>query len=291
MVQPKAETSANAIIAQALENAGVPSGNIEVTSEKVEQTEAAGKAIVPSLDGEVKGTVKGAGLEVEEETETSETKTPEPAEAEVEPKPELLSKSDTLAAINEASAKFQSMMDGKINQLQFQSKQIIGALNQFFQTQEDTSISGLPAEEQVQARLRRLESPAQPKIQIQPDQPIQQQTTQFYQQLVGFVDAVGLKVDDKRIDWAPDTDNAQTGFNRFLGSIKKALVEDQTKVIQELKNNGDKVISKIRKKTGVDKVSTTGPSGAGLPDMSKMNPMQKIELGYAQQKELSQINQ
>ena len=68
-------------------------------------------------------------------------------------------------------------------------------------------------------------------------------------------------------------------------------MEDQTKVIQDLKNNGDKIISKVRKKAGVDQVSTKGPGGAGLPDIDKMTPMQKIEYGYKVQEELSQINQ
>lgn len=285
MVEPKAEETANSIIAEALGKAGVPSQNIEVPSEEVKQPVGA----VPSSDGEPKAVVKGANLEVEEEPETSKDGTPKPDE--VKPELELLSKAETIAAINEASSKFQSMMDGKINQLQYQMTQTTTALNQFFQNQEDTSISSLPAEEQVQARLKRLESPVAPKIQIQAAQPINQQATQYYQQLTNFVDTVGLKIDDKRIDWAPDVTDPKTGYNRFFASIKKALVEDQTKVIQELKNNGDKVLSKIRKKTGVDKVSTSGPSGAGLPDMSKMTPMQKIELGYAQQEQLSQINQ
>lgn len=281
-----AEVSANTIIAEALANAGVPSQNIEVTPEP--KTETEGKA-VPPLDGGLKGQVKGAGLEVEDEPKPSETVEPKPAEA--KPEPELLSKADTIAAINEASAQFQSMIDGKINQLQFQMKQTVGALNQFFQSQEDTSISSLPAEEQVQARLKRLENPAQPKIEIQAAQPIAAQETQYYQQLTNFVDAVGLKIDDKRIDWAPDVTDPTTGYKRFFSSIKKALVEDQTKVIQELKNNGDKVLTKIRKKVGVDKVSTSGPSGAGLPDISKLSAMEKIELGYAQAEQLSQVNQ
>lgn len=286
----KAELSANAIIDQALKNAGVPPRNIEVPSEKVEQTEQAGKA-VPTLDGGSKGAVKGESPEEKvEETEVPGTEAPKPAEA--ESKPELLSKADTLAAINEASAKFQSMMDGKINQLQFQMKQTVTALNQFFQSQEDSSIAGLPAEEQTQRRLERLEKGVQPsKIQIQTQQPPEQAAVQLYQQLANFVDAVGLKIDDKRIDWAPDVSDSQTGYNRFFASIKKALVEDQTKAIKDLKNDGDKVLTKLRKQTGVDKVSIVGPGGKGLPDIEKMTPMEKIQYGYQVQEELSQVNQ
>ena len=169
-------------------------------------------------------------------------------------------------------------------------QQTIGALNQFFQTQEDSRISGLSPEEQVQKRLDRLET-GDKQLHIDTKQPIAEQPAQFYQQLVNFVDTVGLKIDDKRIDWAPGVDDPQVGFNRFLVSIKTALTEDQTKVIQELRAEGGKELAKVRKKTGVDKVSTIGPSGAGLPDISKLTPMEKIAYGYKVQEELSQVNQ
>ncbi len=272
---------ANAIIAQALQAAGVQAKDIELPSETVTEL-----AKTPSLDGQPKGQVMGElPLEEPEVEPAKELSKPEPGETVVPP----LGKADIETAITEATSKFQSIMDRKINQLQFQMQQTVGALNQFFQTQEDTSISGLTPEEQVQKRLERLEKPAQPKIQIDPGQPISQQPTQFYQQLTNFVDTVGLKVDDKRIDWAPDATDPQAGFNRFLGSIKKALVEDQTKVITELKNTGEKEIGKLRKKTGVDKVSNSGPSGAGTPDVDKMTPMQKIEYGFQVQEQLSQV--
>lgn len=275
--------SANAIIAQALQNAGVPPQNIEVPPE-AEQGDP-----VPSLDGLPKGQVKGEQVVVEPKQE-SVTKPPEPKPG--EPVAQPLGKADIEAAINQASSKFQSMMDAKINQLQFQMQQTVGALNQFFQAQEDTGIAGLPENEQVTRRLERLEKGGQqPKIQINPAQPIDQQPAQFVQRLADFVDTVGLKIDDRRIDWATDTASPQVGFNRFLTSIKAALVEDQTKVIQDLKDNGSKVIQNLRKKTEVDKVSTSGPGGAGLPDIDKMTPMQKIEYGFKLQEELSQVNQ
>ena len=172
MVQPNAEQSANTLIAQALENAGVAPKNIEAASKEVEQTTV---APVPTLDGEPKPATQGELPEEDVDGEPSGKQTLKSDEE--TPKPEPLGKADIEAAISEASSKFQSMMDGKINQLQFQMKQTVGALNQFFQSQEDTSISSLPAEEQVQARLTRLEKPAQPKIQIQSEQPINQQAT------------------------------------------------------------------------------------------------------------------
>ena len=277
--------SINAIITEALSKAGVAPRDINLPPET-------GKAPTHpnpyTPEGAPKGEVMGE-LEVEEEP--SEPESTKPAKPESEKKPEQqLSKVEIEAAINQASSRFQSIMDRKINQLQAQLTGTVNALNQFFENQDSASLSGLPQEEQVLKRLERLEKgTGQPKIQIQ--QPIEQQSTQFYQQLANFVDAVGLKIDDKRIDWAPDVSDPQVGFNRFLGSIKKALVEDQTKVIQELKNDGNKELQKIRKKTGVDKVSQSGPGGAGLPDLSKMTPMQKIEYGFKVQEQLAQTNQ
>uniref|UniRef100_A0A6M3J6R7 Uncharacterized protein n=2 Tax=viral metagenome TaxID=1070528 RepID=A0A6M3J6R7_9ZZZZ len=270
----EATQSANAIIAKALEAAGVPPRNIELPKD-------AGKEPTHPNPYTPEGTPKGEvkGELVVEGAEPSEPESTEPAEPLSTEKPTtVLSKVGIEAAINQASSRFQSIMDRKINQLQAQMTGTINALNQFFQAQESADISGLPENEQVLKRLERLEKGGKmPQIQVQ--QPIEQQSAQFYQQLANFVDTVGLKIDDKRIDWAPDISDPKVGFNRFLASVKNALTEDQTKVIQELKNNGDKEITKLRKKTGVDKVSTSGPSGAGTPDIDKMTPFQKIELG------------
>jgi len=284
MVQPN--ETANAIIAKALESAGVPPRNI-VVPPVVAEVEPVGN--LPSLDGLPKGQVKGEELEpVEVVTPVpgAEPAIPVPGEPIVPP----LSKTDIEAAINESSARIQSLMDRKLNQIDYQMKQTIGAFNQFFQSQEDANIAGLPENEQILKRLERVEKGGQqPKIQIQPS--VEQQVVPYFQQLVNFVDTVGLKVDDKRLDWAPDTDNAQVGFKRFLASVKTALVEDQTKVIQELKNVGAKEITKLKKITGVDKISVSGPSGQGTSDTSKMTPLQKIDYGFQVQEQLSQANQ
>ena len=274
----KDEASTNAIIAEALAKAGVPPRNIELAPETV-PSEPKGK---PNLDGSLKGQVKGETLEDKEEGIPNPV-AEEPSEPESEEEAEQpLAKVDVEALIDQASSKFQSIMDKKINQLQFQMQQTVGALNQFFQSQEDSSISGLPEDEQILKRLERLEKGKQAaRFQIQ--QPISEQPARFVQYLANFVDAVGLKIDDKRIDWAPDTNDPQVGINRFLGSIKKALVADQTETIQQLKNSGDKEIQKLRKKTGVDKVSTSGPSGAGLPNVDKMTPFEKLTYAFQQQ--------
>jgi len=287
---PAPEKSANDLIAQALVNAGVPPRNIELPP--VVEAEP---ATVPSPDGLPKGEVKGESPEEKAVREAAETAAQAAALAgkPAEPKPgekgeQPLGKAEIEAAITEASSKFQGIMDRKINQITYQMRQTVDALNQFFQTQEDASLSGLSGEELVQKRLDRLEKPGGPKIQIKPDQPVDQQAAQFYQYLANFVAAVGLRIDDKRIDWAPDVDDPKAGFNRFLVSVKTALVADQTKVIKELKDAGDAELTKLRKKTGVDKVSITGPGGSGIPDLDKLSAAQKIELGIKIQEELSQ---
>jgi len=278
--------SVNAIIAQALENAGVQTKDIELPSEVVaEQVNT-----VPSLDGLPKGQTKGSELDVpevkSEVAETPESSKPEPDA----PTGTLLSKADMEAAVTEATSKFQSIMDKKINAINFQMQQTVGALNQFFQTQDDNNLANLPADEQVNKRLELLEKGGrQPRIQIQP-QPINEQPAQYYQQLVNFVDTVGLKIDDKRIDWAPDTDNPQVGMSRFMASIKTALLADQTALVKNLRAEGEREIGKMRKKVGLDKVSTNGPSGAGTPDVSKMSAIQKIQYGVEQEALLSQVS-
>lgn len=290
----ESQQSANAIIAKALESAGVSGQNIELPPEAVSEQ----ANTLPSSDGLPKGQVKGESPEEKaerEEAESSEAGAIKPSEPKPgEPIAQPLGKAEIEAAVTEATSRFQSMVDKKINQIQFQMQQTVGALNQFFQTQEDSNISGLSTEEQVQRRLDRLEKPTQPRIQIQsqPQQP-DAAVRQLYQYLVDMADVAGLKPDDKRLDWAGDLPVGQVSeiVNRFKTSVKNSLVADQTKVIQELKESGGKEIQKLRKKTGVDKVSTTGPSGAGLPDVDKMTPMQKLEYGFKLNEELAQVNQ
>lgn len=273
-------TDANSIIAQALENAGVPPQNISVPEEPESE-----QARTPSLDGLPKGEVKGQ----QKIEETPEPK-PKPSEPEsAEPIAPQLSKVEIEAAITEATSKFQSLIDRKIHQLGLSIQQQSTALNQFFSAQEEASIASLTPEEQLNKRLEKLEKGGnQPKIQIA-NQPIDQQPAQYVQMLVNFVDAVGLKVDDKRIDWAGDTNDPVAGSKRFFDSIKKTLVEDQTNAIKELRENGTKEIAKLRKKTGVDRVGNSGPGGQGAQDISKMTPMEKIEYGFQQQEQLSQV--
>ena len=278
---PDQESVANSIVAEALKNIGVPDREIkteELTPKPADSTFVPGQK---RLDGQMKGQIKGQLPDEAEQESAEEEATTEERQAEQE-KAQVTSKEEIAQLVEQASRNFQSIMDRKINALNLQMNQTVNALNQFFQSQETASLNGLPQEEQVMKRLERLEKGGQmPRIQIQ--QPIEQQPVNYVQYLANIVDAVGLRVDDKRIDWAPDVADPQTGFNRFTTSLKRALVEDQTKAIQEIKNNGDREISKVRKKTGVDKVSTVGASGAGLPDINKMTPFEKLTYAFQQE--------
>ena len=280
-----AESTVNSIVAAALMKAGVPEQNIELAPEP-EPSELASKESRRNLDGSFKGQVKGQDWASEEEPAG-----PEPSEVVSGVESEHpLTKAEIGTAINQASSRFQSIMDKRLNTLQHQMYGTMATLNQFLQNRENMDIAALSPEEQVSKRLERLESGMGNVVSAmtRPQPAIEQQPVQFYQQLVNFVDAVGLKVDDQRIDWAPDVSNPQVGFNRFLTSLKNTLMEDQTKAFQKLRSDGNHEIQKIRKKTGVDKVSTSGPSGAGLPNIDKMTPLEKIQLGFQINEQLNQ---
>ena len=266
------EQALNSIVEQALKGAGVNPQDIHLPTGEAPK--------VPSLDGKPKGEVKGSPLEVEEETSgMEEEKEPEAEKTEEAEKPEPPTKAEFEAIINAATAKFQSIMDRRISQVQTQLSQTIQALNQYFQTQDDATFAGLPADEQILRRLERLEKG---RADVKLNESVSQQPAQFVRYLVGIVDSVGLKVDDNRIDWAPDTNDPEVGMSRFLTSIKKALTNDQTAALKQIKATGEKEILKLRKQMGIDKVSTKGPSGAGLPDISKLTPFEKIQLGFEQ---------
>ena len=276
------ESVANSVIAEALKNIGVPDREIKAETLTPKPNETAPAPLQKRLDGQMKGQIKG---QLPDEADNEQEPTEEEKAAEdtnEQTKTETLSKAEIAQLVEQASRNFQSIMDRKISALNLQMNQTVNALNQFFQTQDSASLAGLPQEEQVMKRLERLEKGGNmPQIQLQ--QPVQEQSSQFIQYLANVVDAVGLRIDDKRIDWAADVSDPQLGYTRFTASLKKALVEDQTKAIQEIKNNGDKEISKIRKKTGVDKVSTAGASGAGLPDVGKMTPFEKLTYAFQQE--------
>lgn len=288
----------NSIVAEALQKAGVRPADISVLPEPGKSVEPSVEPVQPAqpgkpnLDGTLKEQVKGAPLGDREPVVEPKVETPEPLEPgtvePVEQKP--LTVTEITDIISQASSQFQSIMDKKIFALQTQTQGIINALNQYFESQENAGLSGLPEGEQVQKRLERLEGGTKgPRIQV--NQPVEQQPITYYQQMVNFVNTVGMRIDDKRIDWAGDTNDPKVGFDRFLVSIKTALTEDQTKAIKGLKDDGDKEIAKVRKKVGVDRVNTVGPSGKGLPDIEKMTPLEKLTFAYDQAAVLAQHNQ
>lgn len=266
------EQSVSQIISEALQKVGVQAKDIQLPPEPTQTPPN-----VPTLDGQPKGAVFGV-LPVEEKTPTKEdaeaTSDAELGEKVVPP----ITKAEIETLLNNTTSKFQSMIDRKINQLNTNMQNTIGVINQFLQSQDDASIAGLPEDMQIKKRLEKLEKGGK-GLQI-PTQPVDQQPVNYYQNLVNFVDATGLKVDDKRIDWAPDETDPKEGFNRFLGSIKKALVQDQTNALLAIKKEGEKAIQQVRKKTGVDKVSMGGPAGAGTKDIDKMSPFQKLEYAF-----------
>jgi hypothetical protein len=281
----QAAETVNSIIAEALKTAGVAPRNIQLESEPVQPESTKETLGKRSPDGSPKSpSMSQSRDEVEEpkESTTPKSETDESESAKSEEKAAAaITKAEIAAMIDQASSRFQSIMDRKINQITAQMNGTVNALNQFFQSQDEASISNLPEDVQIKKRLEKLEKGGQlPRIQVQ--QPIEEQPTQFYSQLLSFVDAVGLRADDKRIDWAATETDPKVGFNKFLSSIKVALTEDSVKAIQSVRETGEKEITKIRKKSGVDKVSTTGPSGKGLPDIDKMTPMQKLEYAFQQ---------
>ncbi len=285
-------TTADSIVSQALKDAGVPEANINLTPTP-SQTVAADKAVVPRLDGELKGPTKDTEFSAEidkifaaKEPVGPDGKPPEGADGD---KVVALGKEEMSQMLTETLGKFQSLVDRKINQLQQQQTATVNALNSLISTQEQAVLEGLPEDVQLKRRLEKLEKGE--GSQVVTTQPVSQQLPQFYNYLVSFVTAVGLDPADKRIDWAPDEDDPNTGLNKFLTSIKNAVSEDKQKEIGDLKAEATKAVTKLAKRLGVDKIPTSPPSGDGLPDMSKLSPMEKIELGLkivAEQKQISQ---
>jgi len=267
----------DAIVAQALKEAGVPSRNIPPVAEK------ATLPPVPRVDGKLKGATKGADNLVEppeeqahEETSPSEVAPPEPTDKE-----QLLSKKDIESILDMATRKFQSIVDSRTARL---NSQVQATLNQFVQGQNEAYISTLPEEEQLKLRNQQLQDRVDKLEQtgLQPAAPIAQQSVPFIQYLANIVDAVGLRIDDKRIDWAPSETTMEAGMSKFISSVKKALGEDRKTEAEKLKNEHEQSIKKLRKTLGVDRVASSSPGGAGSPNLEKMTPVEKMEYAYRQ---------
>lgn len=270
-----AEVAVNELVAQALKEAGVPERSIELPPET--QT----KDGLPPINTTPKAVV---GEELEDEktpsTESSKSKSPES-----ESKP--LTKADLEALLEQSSRKFQSITDKSIARMQQQVQAVSNTLSSFVQSKEDAEFNSLPEDEQLKRRLERLEKGKQ----VNPAQPISQQPVQFIDHLVKFVDVVGLKVDDSRIDWGKDETDFNAGYQKFLTSVKAALMEDTKKAIEGVRLENSKELTKLRKKLGIDKVSVSGSSGKGTPNVDALTPGEKIKYGFELERQQSQLQQ
>jgi hypothetical protein len=272
---------ANDIVAQALKEAGVPARNIELPADKGDGN----KPLAPTT-GEPKGDAQGADLETQQRA-TPQAVSSKPESTETEGKP--LTMADIEKALDGATRKFQSITDKRIAQLQNQFQSVSNSLNTMVQSKEDAELASLPEDEQLKRRVEKLEKGGRPPTPI--PAPAAEQVTAVYQRLADMVDLAGLKIDDPRIDWAPDVPAGDfaTGYARFKTSIKAALAEDTKKAIEGVKTEGNKELTKLRKQLGVDKVSTSGTSGKGTPDIDKLTPAEKIKLGFELERQQAQI--
>ena len=255
------DTETQAIVEKALREAGVPPENINLTPDEVTPPIA-----FPPRPGVVYQPPK-AEEGVEGKKEITPTKVEEPTE-----KP--LTKAEIVQMLDEHSRRFQSITDRRVAQLQ---GQLGTALHQLQQAQEARALEGMPIEDQLKVRLDRLEK--------QFGQPAPQQPVISYEDVVGYVQSFGLKQDDPRLDWAAEEANPNAGLKRLQTSIAKAVKEDNEKAVKASKNEAQKAIAKLRKDLGVDKVSTSGASGAGMPNLDKLSPLEMIDLGFRLKKE------
>lgn len=267
------EVNTGEIIKEALVKAGVRESTIELPT-------------LPPTDGKPKGAVMGARLEAQIAPIPTDGSKPAPVDTTI-PKVAItepvLTKSDINAIMEQTLRRFQSITDKRIAQIQVQFQPLTESVNKLIQSQEETQFALLPEEEQYKARIKRLEKQVNQTVQVQPQttvQPSDQAQTQFYQNLVDMVDIAGLQIDDKRIDWAPDAQDFQIGFTRFKTSVKNATLEDQKKATEAVKTEMESEIKKLRKKTGIDKVGSSGASGSGDPDVEKLSPFEKLKLGF-----------
>ena len=258
------DTGTQAIVEKALREAGVPPENINLTPDEVTPP-----ITFPPRPGVVYQPPK-AEEGVEGKKEATPTKVEEPTE-----KP--LTRAEIVQILDEHSRRFQSITDRRVAQLQ---GQLGTALQQLQQAQEARALEGMPIEDQLKVRLDRME-----KQLGQFGQPAPQQQLLSYEDVVGYVQSFGLKQDDPRLDWAAEEDNPNAGLKRLQTSIAKAVKEDNEKAVKASKDEAQKAIAKLRKDLGVDKVPTSGASGAGIPNLDKLSPMEKIELGFRLKKE------
>jgi hypothetical protein len=262
----------NAIVAEALKNAGVTHIDLPAESELGDQK-------LPNPDGTPKGDSKGNELDNKTKENVTPAKPVTPAQNPVAPR-DSGNKDELAKLIAESQSKIQQMVDKKMNALTSTVNQVVDALQKSLQAQEEAKLSGLPPEEQ---RIRRIELRLEQKEKekVQSAQPIESQPVTYGTICLQAIDAAGLSPDDKRLDWATeDGVTLEVGLKRLFASVKKALVEDQTKAIQDLKNGANSELKKVRRKAGVDKIDNSNPSSDGILAIDKLSPIDKIRYHY-----------
>lgn len=298
------DPTVNSIVQAALAKAGVPSTNIgKDDNTGVSKVAQEGEnAVLPNdrrLDGKLKGSTKDTGLTDESEELDPNAK---PAKNESQSSPnkdkgdkeeKTPSTKEILDAFDKGLSRIQSVYDRRMNQIQQSINGISTIVTSITQKQEESDIASLPADQQLLRRIERLEkgkAPGQPQSNVNPQQSIDTQVPQFYQFLVNVADGLGIKIDDSRIDWAPDAADFKTGMGRFMSSLKAIQSEEFRKQASDLKKEADTEIQKVKNKVGYNRVATSGASGAGRPNLSNVSPMQKIRAGLLIDEELGNTN-
>lgn len=170
--------------------------------------------------------------------------------------------SSTDKAVSTATAK---------NQQQLQS-----ILDQLEDAKEEQRIAALPPEEQILARVARLEKarkspPVVPQTNEEATPQVGVPVTPLRDMLEVALGRLGIDPKDARIDWADKVGDYQTGMQRWGSSIKKILDEQ-----------GQVAAQKAKAKSGHYKAGNSGASGSTSKEVDKLSPSEKIQLGLQQ---------
>jgi hypothetical protein len=278
------ESSVDPRVIEALKEVGVSDIQLDQLREKLVVTAKAPSDTV-TVDTAI---IPDNGSEEATATEVSKDGTPAAKPSSTTPQTNQV----TLDQINELLAKqarqFQSTTDKSVSSLR-KTIESITSKNSALETmledmQAESTINALPPEQQMAARLQRMEQKLRnPKpspitalatTQPSPDNGDQTPVTasnspNLKAVLDDYVTAHGLDPNDPKLDWAnePGVD-FNTGFTRLKSSIKK-ITERQS---QE-KASAEKT------KAGLHKTGNSGASGSPHSAIDKMTPEQKIEYG------------
>lgn len=217
-------------------------------------------------------------------TPASSEKTPEGDKAPEDGKVSL-SKADIDAMLTDVSRRFQSTIDRRLAQVEAKTTAVMNSLTQMSAKQEEIELAALPEEERLKKEVQILkERVNNPKPQPSPGQTLGDAASQpnVMTQIAVALDILGIKVDDKRLDWALDTNDYATGMARLQTSIRNIVNADKQDVAKRAKEALDVELAKVRKELKLDKVNHSGPSGSDNVDTSKLSPLEKISYGLRQ---------